>query len=77
MLHLEFANRCMWESELWTQYGGEKILSAGVIDVKGRSVETPDIIADRIRTMLKAVRPDKLWLAARLRVQPNGAVGSG
>ena len=36
---------------------------AGVIDVKGRSVETPEIVADRIRTLLQFVRPEKLWLA--------------
>lgn len=63
VLHLEFANRCMWESDLWEKFGGDKILCAGVIDVKGRSVESPAIVTDRIRTMLKSVRPDKLWLA--------------
>jgi 5-methyltetrahydropteroyltriglutamate--homocysteine methyltransferase len=38
-------------------------LCAGVIDVKGRTVETPEVVAERIRTLLKSVRPDKLWLA--------------
>lgn len=63
VLHLEFANRSMWETELWSQYGGDKILCAGVIDVKGRSVESPQVVAERIRTLLKTVRPEKLWLA--------------
>jgi 5-methyltetrahydropteroyltriglutamate--homocysteine methyltransferase len=61
---LEFANRSMWETELWAEHGGDKILCAGVIDVKGRDVETPEIVADRIRTLLKSVRPDRLWLSA-------------
>lgn len=63
VIHLEFANRCMWEAELWAEYGGDKILNAGVIDVKGRSVETPEVVAGRIRTLLKHVRAEKLWLA--------------
>ncbi len=63
VLHLEFANRCMWETELWQEHGADKILCAGVIDVKGRSVESPEVVAERIRTLLKSVRPEKLWLA--------------
>jgi 5-methyltetrahydropteroyltriglutamate--homocysteine methyltransferase len=63
VLHLEFANRGMAECELWAEHGGDKILCAGVIDVKGRSVETPEVVADRIRTLLQFVRPEKLWLA--------------
>jgi 5-methyltetrahydropteroyltriglutamate--homocysteine methyltransferase len=63
VIHLEFANRCMWESDLWAEYGGGKILCAGVIDVKGRSAETPEIVAERIRTLLASCRPEKLWLA--------------
>ena len=53
----------MAECELWAQHGGEKILCAGVIDVKGRSVETPEVTADRIRTLLRFVPGDKLWLS--------------
>jgi 5-methyltetrahydropteroyltriglutamate--homocysteine methyltransferase len=63
VLHLEFANRSMAECELWAEHGAGKILCAGVIDVKGRSVETPETVADRIRTLLRFVEPEKLWLA--------------
>jgi 5-methyltetrahydropteroyltriglutamate--homocysteine methyltransferase len=63
VLHLEFANRSMAECELWAEHGADKILCAGVVDVKGRSVETPEIVADRIRTLLRFVQPEKLWLA--------------
>lgn len=63
VIHMEFANRCMWQTELWQEFGGDKILCAGVIDVKGRSIEAPETVADRIRTLLKSVRADKLWLA--------------
>lgn len=63
-LSLEFANRSMWETELWAEHGGDKILVAGVIDVKGRDAETPEIVASRIRTTLRSVAPEKLWLSA-------------
>jgi 5-methyltetrahydropteroyltriglutamate--homocysteine methyltransferase len=63
VIHIEFANRNMVEVELWEKYGGDKILCAGVIDVKGRSLEPVDVVADRIRTCLRYCAADKLWVA--------------
>jgi 5-methyltetrahydropteroyltriglutamate--homocysteine methyltransferase len=63
-LSLEFANRSMWETDLWAEHGADKILVAGIIDVKGRDVETPEIVASRIRRLLESVAPDRLWLSA-------------
>jgi 5-methyltetrahydropteroyltriglutamate--homocysteine methyltransferase len=63
-LSLEYANRSMWETELWVEHGGDKVLVAGVIDVKARDLETPDIVASRIRKLLHSVTPDRLWLSA-------------
>ena len=63
VLHIEFANRNMVEVELWQKYGGDKILCAGVIDVKGRSLEPVEVVADRIRTCLRYCAPEKLWVA--------------
>ena len=63
VIHIEFANRNMYEVELWERYGGDKILCAGVIDVKGRSLEPVEVVADRIRTCLRHCAPDKLWVA--------------
>ncbi|MBX3031677.1 MAG: methionine synthase [Chloroflexi bacterium] len=63
-LSLEFANRSMWETELWADHGGDKVLVAGIIDVKARDLETPEIVASRIRTLLESCAPDKLWLSA-------------
>jgi len=39
------------------EYGGEKILCAGVIDVKGRSVDPVATVAERIRTFCDTPRP--------------------
>ncbi len=63
VVHMEFANRGMWQTELWQEWGGDKILCAGVIDVKGRSLESVETLVDRIHLLLKSVAPDKLWLA--------------
>ena len=60
---MEFANRGMNEADLFPDFGGDRILCAGVIDVKGRSLEPVQVIADRIRILLKYVPADKLWLA--------------
>ncbi|MCO6451764.1 MAG: hypothetical protein J5I90_13350 [Caldilineales bacterium] len=63
VIHIEFANRNMYEVELWEKYGGDKILCAGVIDVKGRDLEPVEVVANRIRSALKFCAPDKLWVA--------------
>jgi 5-methyltetrahydropteroyltriglutamate--homocysteine methyltransferase len=63
VIHIEFANRMMAEVELWEKYGGDKILCAGVIDVKGRSLEPVEVVADRIRQVLRYCAPERLWVA--------------
>jgi 5-methyltetrahydropteroyltriglutamate--homocysteine methyltransferase len=63
VIHIEFANRNMYEVELWEKYGGGKILCAGVIDVKGRSVEPVEVVAGRIRAALRHCAADRLWVA--------------
>ena len=63
-IHLEFANREMAELELTKQIAEtSRTVAAGVIDVKNYFVETPEIVADRIRQVLKHVPPDQLVLA--------------
>ena len=59
---LEFSNREMSEVELWSEFGGERELAAGVIDVKSMYLETPEDVAERIRTVLRHVDPEKLYL---------------
>ena len=59
---LEFSNREMSEVELWSEFGGERELAAGVIDVKSMYLETPEDVAERIRIVLQHVDPEKLYL---------------
>ncbi len=63
-IHLEMANREMAEVELVRDVAeAGKTVAAGLIDVKNYFVETPDIVADRIRTVLRHVPPEGLVVA--------------
>jgi len=63
-IHLEFANREMMELELTTHIvESGRVVAAGIIDVKNYFIETPEIVADRIRKVLKYVPADQLVLS--------------
>lgn len=59
---LEYANREMAEIGLWSEYGRDRELAAGVIDVKSMYLETAEDVAERIRIVLAHASPDKLYL---------------
>jgi len=65
IIHLEFANRGMWQADLFAKHAREdQFLSAGVIDVKARAVEKPDVVAERIRELLRFNDANRLWISA-------------
>ncbi len=65
IIHLEFANRGMWQADIFARNArDDQFLAAGVVDVKARAVEKPEIVAERIREMLKHNDPKRLWIAA-------------
>ena len=60
-IHLEFANREMAEVALTKQIvEAGKTVAAGLIDVKNYFIETPEIVAARIRRVLEHVPPERL-----------------
>jgi 5-methyltetrahydropteroyltriglutamate--homocysteine methyltransferase len=59
---LEFASREMAELEVWQEFNDGRELAAGVVDVKSFYPETPEDVAERIRKVLTACRPEKLLL---------------
>jgi 5-methyltetrahydropteroyltriglutamate--homocysteine methyltransferase len=52
----------MAEADLWQRFPNDRELAAGVVDVKNHIVEPVETIAERIRLLLKFVRPEKLSL---------------
>ena len=65
ILHLEFANRGMWQADIFSKHGrDDQFLAAGVVDVKARAVESPAIIAERIREVLKHNDAERLWISS-------------
>ncbi|MGA8012442.1 MAG: hypothetical protein WB949_08460 [Candidatus Acidiferrales bacterium] len=61
-LSLEFARRGGEDLDLFREFKVPFELGAGVIDVKDNSVETPDIVAERIRKTMKVVPAEKLYV---------------
>ena len=59
---LEFANRGLQDVDHLKEFPTDKELGAGVIDVKAFKAETAQEVAERIRTILQHIAPDKLWL---------------
>jgi len=61
-LTLEFARRGGEDLDLFREFKVPFELGAGVIDVKDNSIETPEIVAERIRKALNFVPPEKLYI---------------
>ncbi|HEX2035528.1 MAG TPA: methionine synthase [Chloroflexota bacterium] len=59
-LALEFANRELAELELWQEFPNDKELAAGLVDVKNYYLESPQDVAERIRAILRYVKPERL-----------------
>jgi 5-methyltetrahydropteroyltriglutamate--homocysteine methyltransferase len=59
-LALEFARTGDEDLSLLGEHHWDRGLGLGVIDVKTEQVESPDVIAGRIRRALRVVAPDKL-----------------
>lgn len=58
----EFANRQMSEVELWKEFSVDREIGLGVVDVKAYEIETPEDVAERIRTALKYIPAEKIWI---------------
>src|SRR5438552_2579691 len=74
------------EVDLWKEYGRDRELGAGVIDVKGFYPDTPEDVAQRIRRVLTVCAPEKLqvnpdcgfgWSPRYMCNQKIGALAAG
>jgi 5-methyltetrahydropteroyltriglutamate--homocysteine methyltransferase len=61
-LVFEFANREMAETELLREFDCPKELGAGVLDLKNFYVESPELVARRIRKVLESIPAERLWI---------------
>ena len=50
-------------------------VAVGIIDVKSYYIETPADVAERVRLCLKHAPAEQLLVRARLRTEPDGALG--
>jgi 5-methyltetrahydropteroyltriglutamate--homocysteine methyltransferase len=63
VIHIEFANKGFDELDAFKDFPKDKVLGVGVVDAKNTQVETPELIASRIRNALKVVPADRLLIA--------------
>ena len=61
-LTLEFARRGGEDLDLFKEFAAPFDLGVGVIDVKTNAVETPDMVAERIRKALEVVPADRIFI---------------
>jgi 5-methyltetrahydropteroyltriglutamate--homocysteine methyltransferase len=61
-LVLEFARKGLDDLRLLQEYGWDRALGFGVIDVKTPDLETPDVVAARIRRALEYVPAGRLFV---------------
>src|SRR5207237_6758040 len=59
-LALEFASREMAEVELAGEIRPPLGLAAGLVDVKNTWVEPPELVADRLRQVLRHIEPERV-----------------
>src|SRR3984957_13320203 len=59
---LEFARKGLDDLQLIRQHGWDRWLGLGVIDVKSSEVETPELVASRIRRALEYLPADRLMI---------------
>jgi 5-methyltetrahydropteroyltriglutamate--homocysteine methyltransferase len=59
-LTLEFARKGYEDLALLTEHAWDRELGLGVIDVKNRQVETPELVASRIRRALEVIPAERL-----------------
>ena len=61
-LTLEFARKGYDDLGLLAEHAWDRHVGLGVIDVKNRQIETPELVAGRIRRALEVVAPDRLMV---------------
>ena len=75
-MHVEMASREFAELEIIGQIAAKMDVAVGIVDVKSYYIETVEDIAARVEACLGICPGRQALLCARLRAEPNGALGS-
>jgi len=67
---LDYANRNMAGIEFMKNLPKDKDLQVGVLDIRTRMIEKPNVIADRIRQVLKYVPADRVYPSTDCGMKP-------
>jgi len=67
---LDYANRHMAGVDFLKNCPKNKGVQVGVLDIRTSMVETPDMIADRVRTTLKYLSPEQVTLSTDCGMKP-------
>jgi 5-methyltetrahydropteroyltriglutamate--homocysteine methyltransferase len=67
---LDFANREMIDIDALKGLPDDKEVGIGVVDIRTMMVETPEVVADRIRKVIDVVPPERVWLTTDCGLKP-------
>jgi 5-methyltetrahydropteroyltriglutamate--homocysteine methyltransferase len=67
---LDFANREMIDIDALKSLPDDKEVGIGVVDIRTMMVETPEVVADRIRKVIEVVPPERVWLTTDCGLKP-------
>jgi 5-methyltetrahydropteroyltriglutamate--homocysteine methyltransferase len=67
---LDYANRNMAGVEFLKNLPKDKTVQVGVLDIRTNAIETPDVIAARIRKVTAVVPPDRVTLSTDCGMKP-------
>src|SRR5436190_7492913 len=67
---LDYANRNMAGIEFMKNLPKDKDLQVGVLDIRNMMIEKPAQVADRIRTVMKYVSPDRIYPSTDCGMKP-------
>jgi len=67
---LDFANREMTDLDALKTLPDDKEVGIGVLDIRTTMVETPEVVADRIRKVIDVVPPERVYLTTDCGMKP-------
>ncbi len=67
---LDFANREMADVDLLKDIPADKSVQIGVLDIRTMQIESPELVAERIRKVINVVSPDRVTLSTDCGMKP-------